>query len=263
VGEMNMKLKFAKTKKVKLSTLRNCLTCKKEFKPKYNSQKYCSYNCSAKATNNAKGKKWTLESRYNRKKSGNPSWKGNKVGYSGVHTWIKRNWERKGICELCGSNRYVDWHNKDKKYTRNRNDWEELCRKCHMKEDGRINKPKLPKNFKPIKSTLKRKADDAFGKLVRSKGFCELAGKDHIHCGGTLQTMHIITRSNLRLRYDFKNVLCGCGGHHVWYTHNPSAFDNFIQNNFPDKWKYIMDHKNEKQKMTAEDYKKIIEEFNI
>lgn len=71
------------------------------------------------------------------KKSG--SWKGNKVKYRGLHSWIVKNWGKADICENCGSVKYIDWHNKDGKYNReDKNNWEQLCRRCHMLKDGRI-----------------------------------------------------------------------------------------------------------------------------
>ena len=65
------------------------------------------------------------------------SWKGNKVKYRGLHTWIVYNWGKANICENCNSKKFIDWHNMDNKYKRDRKDWKKLCRKCHMILDGR------------------------------------------------------------------------------------------------------------------------------
>lgn len=119
---------------------------------------------------------------------------------------------------------------------------------------------KLPKPKKVKQGTLMRKADKLFSLKTRALGYCELAGKDHVSCGGVLQTMHIITRGNRRLRFDPMNVLCGCQGHHVFYTFNPKRFDLFVAANFPEKWAYVVEHENEKVKI---DYNELIAKLTI
>ena len=111
----------------------------------------------------------------------------------------------------------------------------------------------FPKPKHSKKSTLKKKNDILFSKIIRSIGECQAEGKDGIHCGGSSQTMHIITRSNLRLRWDIMNAICGCGGHHIWYTNNPNAFFEFIKVHFPEKWAYVNKHKKELNKETYEE----------
>lgn len=64
-------------------------------------------------------------------------WKGDKVGYDGIHDWVKL---RKGTprkCEHCLStnDKYYDWANKSGKYKRDLKDWLRLCRQCHAKFD--------------------------------------------------------------------------------------------------------------------------------
>jgi hypothetical protein len=78
-----------------------------------------------------KGKKYPHTSR-----EGSHNWKGDKVGYLGLHNWIFQNWgsAKKHLCEICSLPAY-DWANKNHKYKRNRNDWMTLCRKCHHHYD--------------------------------------------------------------------------------------------------------------------------------
>ncbi len=70
--------------------------------------------------------------------SKNPTWKGDKAGYSALHTWIKRH---KGIpkeCKSCGVKRrkkMIHWANISHKYKRKLNDFIALCVKCHSKYD--------------------------------------------------------------------------------------------------------------------------------
>jgi len=69
--------------------------------------------------------------------SGNPSWKGDRVGYRGIHSWVVRNWGKADRCEQCQTNtstRY-DWSNKTGLLIRNRDNWQRLCRSCHLRYD--------------------------------------------------------------------------------------------------------------------------------
>jgi len=69
----------------------------------------------------------------------NPNWKGDKVGLNGLHIWLKRRLKKPKNCQKCKINNVYDLANKGI-YDRNFNNWEWLCRKCHMKSDGRIDK---------------------------------------------------------------------------------------------------------------------------
>lgn len=70
------------------------------------------------------------------------AWKGDAVGYSAVHTWIRKLLPETNICIRCGKQGKTDLANKSGKYLRNISDWERLCRKCHMTEDGRLENTK-------------------------------------------------------------------------------------------------------------------------
>jgi hypothetical protein len=78
------------------------------------------------------------------------------------------------------------------------------------------------------KTTAKNKLDKLFSLKVREFGRCYLQGKDHVNCGGVLQTAHIIGRGNLFLRWDFRNALCICSGHHVYYTYHPEFWRSMM-----------------------------------
>lgn len=117
------------------------------------------------------------------------------------------------------------------------------------------NKLEIPKPKKVKKCTLLRKADKLFSIIVRSRGVCELKGLDSVRCGGVLQTMHIVGRANRRLRWDFKNVICGCSGHHVYYTFHPEDFRELMALHFPEHIEYIVDHRN---KIMQESYEDVI-----
>lgn len=72
----------------------------------------------------------------------NPSWVGDKVSYSGIHTWARRHFGQPNVCDFCGtkkSKRY-EWANISKTYKRERNDWFRLCSKCHRRYDDNAKK---------------------------------------------------------------------------------------------------------------------------
>ena len=68
----------------------------------------------------------------------NPNWIGDKIGYEGLHSYLKRNLKNPFYCKECHKNKKVELHNISKKYIRDLSDWEWLCRKCHMEKDGRM-----------------------------------------------------------------------------------------------------------------------------
>ena len=91
----------------------------------------------------------------------------------------------------------------------------------------------------------KLKADKLFSLLIRRFGRCQLQGLDKITCNGNLQCMHIITRGNFKLRWDTANALCGCAGHHIYYTHHAWEWQELIREQFPDRYEYLNGIRNE------------------
>ena len=67
----------------------------------------------------------------------NPAWKGDTVGYSGLHTWIRARYIKPDLCERCEQSPPRDLANKSGDYLRDLSDWWYLCRRCHMELDGR------------------------------------------------------------------------------------------------------------------------------
>lgn len=70
-------------------------------------------------------------------------WKGNSVGYSGIHKWIKRKLGKPNKCDRCGIENAVsgyDWANVSGQYKRDITDWIRLCKKCHCAFDDLVNK---------------------------------------------------------------------------------------------------------------------------
>ena len=68
----------------------------------------------------------------------NGHWKGDKVGMVALHRWIERHKLKPEFCEECGIKKPYDLANISGRYKRDINDFEWLCRSCHIKKDGRI-----------------------------------------------------------------------------------------------------------------------------
>lgn len=71
-------------------------------------------------------------------KEKNGMWKGDKVGYKSLHGWVRRNKPKPDLCEECKKDKPHDVSNVSGEYKRDLKDWRWLCRRCHMKEDGRL-----------------------------------------------------------------------------------------------------------------------------
>ena|SRR3990167_5536201 len=119
-----------------------CSFCKTKFTTKpamTKKRKYCSKKCSELAT---KGRKMSREQRNFLSKirigSANPNWKGESVGLNALHGWIKSRKKKVKLCQCCKKSPPHDLANISQKYKRDLNDWEWLCRKCHMTKDGRL-----------------------------------------------------------------------------------------------------------------------------
>jgi len=70
-------------------------------------------------------------------------WKGDDASYGAIHRWMKLHYPKTGICECCGRNvgtrgqagtHYAFRHHSEP-YTRNREDYIEMCPACHNARD--------------------------------------------------------------------------------------------------------------------------------
>lgn len=69
----------------------------------------------------------------------NYAWMGEKVGYRGLHQWVRRLKGKPTRCSHCGKEsdrpRVIQWANVDGKYRRNLDDFIALCASCHKYYD--------------------------------------------------------------------------------------------------------------------------------
>lgn len=135
-----------------IKVVRKCKGCKKLLSKRIRkwTTGYCQL-CRLKFLHPALGKKRPdmVGNKLTVKKYGkdNPEWKGDKVGYTALHLWVKRHKGTPTKCEFCGrdglSGRFIQWANKSRKYLRNLDDWIRLCTKCHHKYDNKNFKKKI------------------------------------------------------------------------------------------------------------------------
>ncbi len=72
--------------------------------------------------------------------------------------------------------------------------------------------------------------------------------------------MHIVSRSNLRLRWEWMNALAGCSGHHRYYTTHPLEFIEAVMTWWPEKYQFIKEHKDE---LLQESYEEVLNRLKI
>lgn len=109
----------------------------KEGKSSWNKGRRLSDEFKKKLSESHKGKPayWNKEER-------SACWKGDDVGYSGVHYWVRKYKGEPTRCSKCdirgnllGRRWSIEWANKDHKYQRNLQDYIPLCIPCHKQYD--------------------------------------------------------------------------------------------------------------------------------
>lgn len=68
----------------------------------------------------------------------NNKWKGDNVGYATMHGWLRRNYAKDNRCKNCGREGKTDWANISWEYRRSKDDFVELCRRCHSRYDHKL-----------------------------------------------------------------------------------------------------------------------------
>ena len=116
-----------------------CVICHSKYKirPSYlklGRMKTCSRECGYKVVSEKL------------QQGGNGQWKGDSVGYSPLHDWVRTRKPKPKVCECCKVRAPYDLANISQKYKRSIEDFEWLCRSCHMNKDKRMN------NLKQFKS---------------------------------------------------------------------------------------------------------------
>jgi hypothetical protein len=111
---------------------KECPICKEK--------KICIVSSMCKSCSNRKRKGTYKMPSLSKKMMGalNRMWKGKNAGYEALHIYINSHKPKPELCECCKKVSGYDWANISGNYKRDFNDWEWLCRKCHMIKDGRL-----------------------------------------------------------------------------------------------------------------------------
>lgn len=127
-----------------ISLIKKCRQCKRNFRKKIGSswklwiqRSYCSRKCQGLSFGEAqKGKN---NPNYGNFESKSAVWKGDKVGYDGIHAWLRTKFGKASICEnskCLGKGRTYEWALiKGREYERKRKNFWQLCHSCHKKYD--------------------------------------------------------------------------------------------------------------------------------
>lgn len=103
---------------------KKCLNCGRSFRKdpsvsfKYwETAKYCSLKCSSQHR-----KVWNKG-------------RGVSLQYSAIHKWLGTYGKKNGVCFCCGKKRATTWALMADEYSRNIDDYLELCYTCHNRHD--------------------------------------------------------------------------------------------------------------------------------
>ena len=113
------------------------------------------------------------------------------------------------------------------------------------------------------KKGLTKKLDKAWGKVIRlhAGNRCEVCGEENY-----LNSHHIVSRSNRRLRWELYNGVCLCSGCHTFRNNsahkNPIWFRNWLKEYRGVDLKLVELTMNEIQKWTIEDRQTRLEELD-
>lgn len=133
-----------------------CENCKKQFTVNFECRKrrFCSKSCASSGENNH-------------------SWAGDKVGIVQVHKWIKKILDRPDRCSKCNKIGKVDLANRSNLYKRDVNDWDWLCRKCHMESDGRLDAFLSHSNMhNKLPDIICPQCNNSFAPKLKRRKFC-------------------------------------------------------------------------------------------
>ena len=117
----------------------------------------------------------------------------------------------------------------------------------------------VKKKKKRGKTWYRDKMDTLFSKIIRQRD--ERCQK----CGNTnsLQCSHVIPKSqSLPLRWDNLNAKALCLSCHLYWWHKDIlAAQEWFTNTFPDRSKYLEEHRNDIIKFSLDDYKEMYEKM--
>ena len=102
----------------------------------------------------------------------NGMWKADKVKYGSLHDYIKYHLKPPTHCNNCKEIKKLEIANISGGYKRDFEDWKWLCRSCHMRSDGRIEKLIKFSKLKRLPDKICLMCRGIFHSNNRGKKFC-------------------------------------------------------------------------------------------
>ncbi len=141
---------------------------------------------------------------------GNPMWSDN-PSLGALHTWVRERKPKPKHCTRCGVDEPYDLANISGTYKRDIDDYEWLCRKCHMGEDGRLDRLVVRNKSIGTKKNLSKKFTGGGNPMSKNwivispegvrtftqelRQFCELNGLSYV-CMKYVARGHIMQHKN-------------------------------------------------------------------
>lgn len=120
------------------------------YKTAGSDRRFCSKQCwyAFKSTKSESAAVYATRTANVPRGEDSPHWKGDAVGYSGLHYWVRKNLGKAAKCEECHTTETYrfEWANKSGLYLRSVDDWMSLCVKCHRRFDA-ARRPKKPLRY--------------------------------------------------------------------------------------------------------------------
>ena len=164
-------------------------------------------------------------------------------------TYLETGRVPKNICSNCLNRLHKGCtHTMCDCFNSNHNDSSWQLTKTQYNKLHKIKKPKKIKTGKQIERSINKRLDAICQELCRliikerAHWKCQVAGKDHVRCSQgkpkeIMQWAHIITRgASKTLKFDLMNALCICSGHHKYYTHQVTQWNELIEKLYPMLW---------------------------
>lgn len=94
--------------------------------------------------------------------------------YAKIHSWVNRILTKTGRCTKCRKTGNTEWSNKSGEYKHEIDDWQELCKKCHIEYDKQPHMRGAASRFDPsinckVQITVPRRTDEKYLKAAAKK----------------------------------------------------------------------------------------------
>lgn len=112
----------------------------------------------------------------------------------------------------------------------------------------------MVKRKKPKRTTQRNKADRLFSQMIRARDGHRCVIPGCMTAFDVPQCAHLVSRRYYAVRHDPSNAVCLCRVHHMMYTHNPVAWDLWVEGRLGvDAWRELKTRALSLEKVDYED----------